>query len=60
MPEGHRVFAARSVLDGREHDGIIDRKGRHRSTFRHRRTANNQPRTPAERHASKVKRSSAI
>jgi hypothetical protein len=29
MPEGHRVFAARSVLDGREHDGIIDSKGRH-------------------------------
>jgi hypothetical protein len=29
MPEGHRAFAARSVLDGREHDGIIDSKGRH-------------------------------
>jgi hypothetical protein len=29
MPEGHRVFAARSVLDGREHDAIIDRKGDH-------------------------------
>lgn len=25
MPEGHRA-AARSVLDGREHDGIIDRR----------------------------------
>jgi hypothetical protein len=27
MPEGHRVFAARSVLDGREHDGSLDAEG---------------------------------
>jgi hypothetical protein len=26
MPEGHRA-AARSVLDGREHDGILDAEG---------------------------------
>jgi hypothetical protein len=27
MPEGHRVFAARSVLDGREHDGSLRQEG---------------------------------
>ena len=28
MPKGHRVFAARSVLDGREHGGNLDAEGR--------------------------------
>ena len=27
MPAGHRVFAARSVLDGREHGGVLDADG---------------------------------
>ena len=27
MAVGHRVFAARSVLDGREHDGSLDAEG---------------------------------
>ena len=30
-PNGHRVFAARSVLDGREHGGILGAEGQHQS-----------------------------
>src|SRR5450631_2952817 len=60
MPEGHRVFAARSVLDGREHDGSIDRTGRNRSPSTSTHLQPPASETPSERYASQVKRSSAI
>jgi hypothetical protein len=61
MPEGHRVFAARSVLDGREHDGSLRQEGA-KSISLPTSTRLQQPAsdTPSARHASQVKRSSAI
>ena len=57
MPEGHRVFAARSVLDGREHDGSLDAEGATPiAPYFH----EGDPRTPSGKHTSQVKRRRAV
>jgi len=41
MAAGHRACAARSVLDGREHDGILIADGRRCPRYRHLKTSEN-------------------
>ena len=56
MPEGHRAFAARSVLDGREHDGSLNAEGAALIAT----PPKGRLRTPYDNHTSKVKRRRAI